>query len=409
MKKKRVLAGALALVLAVGVLPCAAFADDAEELPEEELLQEEAEYEAFLARNDVSNISTTVMQEDYTYTGSPITPVIEEVVAVNGRKLTPDQYTVTGDTSATEVGEYHLTITAKEGSGFTGSTTRTWWISYVCVYEETLTGIEPGQFDLYLNGVFAGTCDFIREGEKWLIRDVASGKYYAYQNATDRAPGTLVMVADPNKADQAAWSYTNGCFCMTVKSRTDNIFNWLVDSVFALINNSGESIDKTVYLSNGRLSDSMSFAFLRHTRIDGEHSYSGWTSNGDGTHSRYCTKCGKVELGKCEFGADGKCTVCSNASSVAKKNIGVSVAIKSKTSGLILNRRTSYTYQINVEASGTKVRWIEYSLDGGRIWLSGSAFVMPLQLKSFRIRVTDADNYAHVFVYNEGTVSEIAG
>ncbi|SCW37716.1 hypothetical protein SAMN02910400_00518 [Lachnospiraceae bacterium C10] len=68
---------------------------------------------------------------DTTYTGKPQSIKITGVSAdsVDDVKVPADAYEITGVTTQTNAGTYQFTLTAKEGSGFRGSTVGTWKIN----------------------------------------------------------------------------------------------------------------------------------------------------------------------------------------------------------------------------------------------------------------------------------------
>ena len=85
--------------------------------------------------------------------------------------------------------------------------------------------------------------------------------------------------------------------------------------------------------------------------------------------------------------------------------MSVSAKVTSKTSGLILFRRTTYTATITATPTNTTVRSVQYSTDSGKTWTTGTSFTSGSNITSFLIRVTDADGVKTVYQYSNDAVS----
>ena len=99
-----------------------------------------------IARKDITGASVTLAKPTQTYTGQELTNDVTGVT-IDGLHLGEDDYTVSGDKEATDVGTYILTVTAKEKSNFTGFASATWEIQAAenkWVEEPTVTGCTYG-------------------------------------------------------------------------------------------------------------------------------------------------------------------------------------------------------------------------------------------------------------------------
>ena len=99
-----------------------------------------------IARKDITGASVTLAKPTQTYTGQELTNDVIGV-KIDGLPLGEDDYTVSGDKEATDVGTYILTVTAKEKSNFTGFASATWEIQAAenkWVEEPTVTGCTYG-------------------------------------------------------------------------------------------------------------------------------------------------------------------------------------------------------------------------------------------------------------------------
>ena len=99
-----------------------------------------------IAPKDITGASVTLAKPTQTYTGQKLTNDVIGV-KIDGLPLGEDDYTVSGDKEATDVGTYILTVTAKEKSNFTGFASATWEIQAAenkWVEEPTVTGCTYG-------------------------------------------------------------------------------------------------------------------------------------------------------------------------------------------------------------------------------------------------------------------------
>ena len=99
-----------------------------------------------IAPKDITGASVTLAKPTQTYTGQKLTNDVIGV-KIDGLPLGEDDYTVSGDKEATDVGTYILTVTAKEKSNFTGFASATWEIQAAenkWVKEPTVTGCTYG-------------------------------------------------------------------------------------------------------------------------------------------------------------------------------------------------------------------------------------------------------------------------
>ena len=99
-----------------------------------------------IAPKDITGASVTLAKPTQTYTGQELTNDVIGV-KIDGLPLGEDDYTVSGDKEATDVGTYILTVTAKEKSNFTGFASATWEIQAAenkWVEEPTVTGCTYG-------------------------------------------------------------------------------------------------------------------------------------------------------------------------------------------------------------------------------------------------------------------------
>ena len=69
---------------------------------------------------------------------------------------------------------------------------------------------------------------------------------------------------------------------------------------------------------------------------------------------------------------------------------------------LILNLPLSCTYKLQPELVGTEAKKIQYSLDGGRVWFSGTEFTIPNTNYSFKVRIYDTSGTWTYFMVNKG-------
>jgi len=78
---------------------------------------------------NLENANVSTKESEYYYTGYEITP--EVVVKWNGNNIDSSKYNVTYNGDRVNVGQYSITITAKDGSGYTGSKTINFSISKI--------------------------------------------------------------------------------------------------------------------------------------------------------------------------------------------------------------------------------------------------------------------------------------
>ena len=321
----------------------------------------------------------------------------------------------------------------------------------LCISDNTIVGIaQGGPYNLYLGGIYMGEYSFLSTDDGKFIVMNEEGVVYAYRdsifNSVKRAvvpfdelfgKGDAVEIAKAYALDRREnapdledfesaleayegfpegddveyeWEYINGGLMVEIESKTDNFLSWLIQTIFALIGNSGASTNHFYYLAPtdiGVSSDPMVVA-LTETVYQLEHQYTIWTCNNDGTHSCTCINCGDTKTDACRF-TEANPTRCIDCGSVNPevKNVKAKVTMSSKTTGLLFKKKTVYTYTINVSADNTDIKKVEYSLNDGKLFLPGVAFTSISKMPSFKIRVTDSDGMKHVLTYPTDTINTL--
>ena len=131
------------------------------------------------------------------------------------------------------------------------------------------------------------------------------------------------------------------------------------------------------------------------------HSYSSKWSVSETAHW-HAASCGhdlKTEEGAhCDENGDHRCDVCGYALYSVELSVSVDV-IRS----LLLRIPLSCTYKLTPEVSAAKALTVQYSLDGGKIWLFGTSFVNSKQNCSFKVRILDSTGKWTTFTVKDGT------
>lgn len=94
---------------------------------------------------------------------------------------------------------------------------------------------------------------------------------------------------------------------------------------------------------------------------------------------------------------DGLCDVCNAALCTVKLNV------TTRTRKTLLGLAPSYTYTLDAIVTGGTAKKVQYSLDGGFLWFSGTEFTVPVSNYSFRVRVFDSTGTWTYFTVKNGT------
>ena len=96
----------------------------------------------------------------------------------------------------------------------------------------------------------------------------------------------------------------------------------------------------------------------------------------------------------------------SKAEVKASVNADVSV-VKAKASSLLgrLFGKADYTASIDVNASGTDIKKVEYSTDG-KTWSAGTEYTSSSNIKTLYVRVTDISGTVYNFLYSNGSTNK---
>ncbi len=89
---------------------------------------------------------------------------------------------------------------------------------------------------------------------------------------------------------------------------------------------------------------------------------------------------------------------------VIEKSVDVKVSVTSATTGKNKKAVTTYTAKITAVPSNTTVKTVQYSLNGGSAWVTGTSFSSTTEPAAFNIRVTDADGDIYNYTYSNGQV-----
>ena len=124
----------------------------------------------------------------------------------------------------------------------------------------------------------------------------------------------------------------------------------------------------------------------------------GFAAHTDGDRDHKCDICGYRVSDCADSDENGACDLCGKAV------YGVKLSVKCNVlRSLLFKLPLSCTYTLRPEVSGASVRLVQYSLDGGHIWLPGTIFMLPGDEGCFRVRILDSTGTWTVFSVRNGT------
>lgn len=272
-----------------------------------------------------------------------------------------------------------------------------------CTYTQKVKAPENGKtYGMKLNCKDKGEFTFEANGKNWNIKN-SNNKYL------NAANGKLVL----GDTAATAWTYKNGAFSTSVKTTQKNNGYWL--GFLYIPGRGSKTVTTTYYLSRvdaGSLSTYYVGAEL-YTKVSGDHSYK-YVNKCNGTHDKICTKCGERTNEKCTYAEDThKCDCGAYNPEEAKVEISVVDGGKKTTKQYVgiwpfgrYKEVTTYTATIKTEATGVKVRKVEYQLNGGKNWVTGTSVCSNKAINSLKVRVTDNKGNKYYYEYPEAPAAD---
>ena len=155
-----------------------------------------------LTVNKAQLTSVTLSETNLTYTGSAQTVSVTSVMA-GSLVVGANDYTVSGNT-ATEVGTYTVTVTAKEESNFTGSATAQWSIVASAPSTFVISSITPASF--VYDGTEKKPTVTVMDGTTVLTED--TDYTVVYQNNVNAGTATVVVTGMGNYSGTQTATFT---------------------------------------------------------------------------------------------------------------------------------------------------------------------------------------------------------
>ena len=248
---------------------------------------------------------------------------------------------------------------------------------------ETVVIPQNGTFKLELNGFDMGSVTLVKSGNGWKL--TLNGK----------------LISGPCGD---VWQYADGHFYQT---RTEKIsrgfFLWNI--LFGR-----KDVTVTYYLSvdssKNLVTNNTGAQFAAATLIKStnyaKHVYDGCVSNGNGTHSKACIHCGKVDPNAKPVACEYVNGTCKNCGAQDPKTTGyINVNVNVHKTGLLFFKL--YIADIKVSSDIVHIKKVEYSVGtSGLKYTTGNKVMSTKPINDLIIVVTASDG-AHGFRYNTAT------
>ena len=270
-----------------------------------------------------------------------------------------------------------------------------------CTYTQKVNApVSEETYQLKLGGKDKGEFTFEANGTGWNIKN-SEGKYLNAEN------GKLVL----GDTAVTAWTYKNGAFSTTEKTTQKSDGYWFL--FWYVPGRGSKTVTTTYYLNTVTDGQKLSTNTVRaelYTTVSGAHDYE-YVSKGNGTHDKVCRNCNDTVNEPCVYDEMTHKCVCG-AYDPAESSVKISVVdVKEKTtkqfSGFLFwgtwKNVTTYTATIKTEAKGVRVTKVQYQLNGGSKWITGSNVSSNKPIETLKVKAWDNKGNLYEYEWPEET------